>query len=66
MMQVSFRAFGGYAAGAVLVYAMNGALVFVLALVLQLGSFRCLRCGRSFGTSCCSWAASSAMRRRCC
>jgi putative heme transporter len=37
LMEVSFRALAGYAAGAVLVSAMNGALVFVLAVVLQLG-----------------------------
>ena len=34
---VGFRALAGYAAGAVLVSAMNGVVVFVLALVLQLG-----------------------------
>lgn len=37
LVEVSFRALAGYAAGAVLVSAMNGAVVFVLALVLQLG-----------------------------
>ena len=37
LMEVSFRALAGYAAGAVLVSAMNGVLVFVLAIVLQLG-----------------------------
>ena len=37
LMEVSFRALAGYAAGAVLVSAMNGVLVFVLAVVLQLG-----------------------------
>lgn len=37
LVEVSFRALAGYAAGAVLVSTMNGVVVFVLALVLQLG-----------------------------
>jgi predicted PurR-regulated permease PerM len=37
LAEVTFRALAGYAAGAVLVSTMNGVVVFVLALVLQLG-----------------------------
>ena len=37
LAEVTFRALAGYAAGAVLVSTMNGVVVFVLAIVLQLG-----------------------------